>query len=321
MIDNLVTAQGEQARAARARRLLGGLRDARINQPEHQAQALRDLGLDPVAGGRNNDVYQWSDADATPICVKVYRVDERRRLEREWNALTLLASAGVDGIPRPLWCLDDPAMPVIGMTLLPGTSVPDLPDPVPAVTAMPDLLRRIHAAPLTAGFSRLPRIDSAEHYVERINRTWAVQLLQHERDELTIELRGLLGRWRRSGDGDVACEWRPRTFSRGDANLINWLWDGHTIRVVDFEFCGHSDLVFDAADLIEHISGRLIPDDIWQALLPELGVAPQEQQRFRACQRTCALRWLAVLWKQRDQRAAEFGTQLTRVRHLFTDLP
>ncbi|GAA2332973.1 hypothetical protein GCM10010170_012110 [Dactylosporangium salmoneum] len=38
--------------------------------------------------------------------------------------------------------------------------------------------------------------------------------------------------------------------------------------------------------------------------------------QFEAAQRTCALRWLAVLWKQRDRRAAEFLRQLDRVRLL-----
>lgn len=321
MIENLFTAAGGEAAGPRVRELLHGIRDARAKPPEDHEDALRGLGLHPVTGGRNNAVYRWADGDRVPICVKIYKVDDRRRLEREWNALTLLTGAGVDDIPRPLWCLDDPDLPVIGMTLLPGVSIPDLPDPVAAVTALPELLCRIHAVPLAGGFRRLPRIDSAQHYVERINRVWAAQLLQHQQDDLTIELRRLLSQWRRSGDGDVTCEWRPPRFSRGDANLINWLWDGHRLRVVDFEFCGHSGLVFDAADLVEHISARIIPDDIWHALLPDLGVTPAEHRRFHAAQRTCALRWLAVLWKYRDARPHEFETQRDRVQRLFADLP
>jgi hypothetical protein len=37
-----------------------------------------------------------------------------------------------------------------------------------------------------------------------------------------------------------------------------------------------------------------------------------------AAQRTIALRWLAVLWKQRDRRVAEFTTQHDRVRAFFS---
>ncbi|GAB7101898.1 hypothetical protein JCM4814A_02120 [Streptomyces phaeofaciens JCM 4814] len=105
-------------------------------------------------------------------------------------------------------------------------------------------------------------------------------------------------------------------FSRGDSNLLNWLRDGHSSPVVDFEYSGHSTVHFDAADLIEHISAREIPDSTWSALLPDLGITPANRHLFLAAQRTCALRWLAVLWKQRHTRADEFAAQRTRVRRL-----
>ncbi|MEO7194235.1 MAG: hypothetical protein ABIZ05_05340 [Pseudonocardiaceae bacterium] len=105
-------------------------------------------------------------------------------------------------------------------------------------------------------------------------------------------------------------------FSRGDANLLNWLHDGDTARCVDFEFSGRSDVAFDAADQIEHISSRAIPDDTWRELEANLGVDHHNRRRFEAARRTCALRWLAVLWKQRHRRVREFTVQLDRVRRL-----
>ena len=105
-------------------------------------------------------------------------------------------------------------------------------------------------------------------------------------------------------------------FPGGDSNLLNWLHDGDTVRCVDFEFSGRSDIAFDAADQIEHISSRAIPDDTWHDLEANLGVDHHNRQRFHAAQRTCALRWLAVLWKQRQRRAEEFTIQLDRVRQL-----
>ncbi|MGH3897572.1 MAG: phosphotransferase family protein [Pseudonocardiaceae bacterium] len=104
--------------------------------------------------------------------------------------------------------------------------------------------------------------------------------------------------------------------SRGDSNLLNWLHDGHTLRCVDFEFSGRSDIAFDAADQIEHISSRAIPDHAWHQLEANLGVDHHNRPRFEAAQRTCALCWLAVLWKQRHRRTEEFTTQLNRVRQL-----
>lgn len=67
---------------------------------------------------------------------------------------------------------------------------------------------------------------------------------------------------------------------------------------------------------IEHISSRALPDDTWHDLEANLGVDHHNRQRFHAAQRTCALRWLAVLWKQRQRRAEEFTVQLDRVRQL-----
>lgn len=107
-------------------------------------------------------------------------------------------------------------------------------------------------------------------------------------------------------------------FSRGDSNLVNWHWHKGRVFCVDFEFAGHSDVAFDIADLVEHISARVVPDDIWSELLTRLGLRPQMRPRFLAARRTCALRWLAVLWKQRTTRAAEFRRQLIRVERLLT---
>ena len=106
-------------------------------------------------------------------------------------------------------------------------------------------------------------------------------------------------------------------FSRGDSNLFNWLRDGATSPCVDFEYSGFSTAFFDAADLIEHISAREVPDATWIALLPDLGITAANRLLFLAAQRTCALRWLAVLWKQRQSRADEFNTQHARVRLLL----
>jgi Phosphotransferase enzyme family len=87
---------------------------------------------------------------------------------------------------------------------------------------------------------------------------------------------------------------------------------------VDFEFAGYSDLAFDCADLTEHVSSRQagIDDQAWTEITGLAGLGGEDQRRFEAAQRTCALRWLAVLWKQRDTRADEFTSQLDRVRRL-----
>ncbi|MBG0818660.1 phosphotransferase [Planomonospora sp. ID82291] len=282
---------------------------------------LAEAGLHPLSGGRNNLVYAWHDPRAgTEICVKLYKIDERRRFDRESHALAVVAASGVDDVPVLLW--QDPAKPypVIGMTLLPGRPVVDIGPPAAQETALKALAAlhaRLHEIPLTGLLARLPRIDSTSHYLHRITTLWPRQLVDAADDRLTAEMLALLRRWDDSGDRQVLLAPVPPVFSRGDANLLNWLWDGRRIRCVDFEFAGHSDVAFDAADLTEHISARDVPDEVWENLAAGLGITDALMPRFRAAQRTCALRWLAVLWRQRATRVQEFTAQRERLLRLL----
>jgi hypothetical protein len=69
--------------------------------------------------------------------------------------------------------------------------------------------------------------------------------------------------------------------------------------------------------------GVLLDADVVPGPFPQGGVLGEnliadDRRRFDAAQRTIALRWLAVLWKQRDRRVAEFTTQHDRVRAFFS---
>jgi hypothetical protein len=281
------------------------------------ADQLLAIGAQPLSGGRNNAAYQWESPDG-PVCVKVYRVDDRRRAEREWLSLTFLASHHVSSAPLPLWADPDPGQPAIGMTFLPGRPFPETGDRQEPLRALAAVQRQYTELPLPAELASLERIDSASHYVHRITNIWAPVISSHPRDTLTRDLLQILSGWEDSGDAAVLAEPARPVFSRGDSNLLNWLWDGASIRVVDYEFAGHSDLAFDCADLTEHISSREagIDDQAWNETLSVAGLAGHDQRRFEAAQRTCALRWLAVLWKQRDTRTEEFSNQFDRVRRL-----
>lgn len=132
----------------------------------------------------------------------------------------------------------------------------------------------------------------------------------------------LITTWRERGDATVLAAPAPLVFSHGDGNLDNWLWHDFisAIYVLDWEFAGHSDAAYDAAELIEHPSARTIDDDLWLALLPELGVDDdQGRRRFAAARRTVALRWLAVRWKRRHDHVSAFEQQWHRTRTLLAD--
>jgi len=254
--------------------LLAELRHSRTaSQAQHQ-QTLDAWELHPLTGGRNNEVYAWTRPE-NPICIKLYKVDDQRRTQREWRALTLLAHHGADYASIPLWIDEASEAPAIGMSLLPGRPLPDIEDITVALKTLAEITRDLHEIPLGVGepLASWDRIDSLEHYLTRFTQLWPQQLADHPDDPLTADMLTLLRRWHERGDAHTVTHPARPVFSRGDSNLLNWLHDGHTLRCVDFEFSGRSDIAFEAADQIEHISSRAIPDDTWHDLETNRGPA------------------------------------------------
>lgn len=297
--------------------LLTRLRAARATRTADDnalAATLGERGLRPLSGGRNNDVFAWHGPDGQ-VCIKLYKKTDRLRVQREWHGLRHTASLGC--APEPLWLDDNTDQPALGMSLLPGTPILDTLDPATAINSLAQVTQAMQDLPLTGPLADLERIDSIGHYIARLTDVWPGQLADAADDALTAGMLALLHRWADSADPELLAKPAPRTFSRGDANLLNWLHNGEHTFVVDFEFSGHSDPAVDAADHIEHLSARAIPDHNWTRAETDLGITSANRPRFHAAQRTIALRWLAVLWKQRTKRVAEFTAQYERVRALL----
>jgi len=269
-----------------------------------------------VAGGRNNRAFAWDGPDGE-VCLKLYHTDKRDRAGCEYRALAHVAAYGVAAGPQALWHDPDPELPAVAMTMEVGEPVPDLADPTTALRAIVAVLDQLRAIPL-GPFADMPHVDSATHCMKRITEVWPGQLDEHHREPLTADMRSLLAAWHERGDPSVLTEPAPRVFSRGDSNLLNWLWNEPEVNVVDWEFVGYSDTAYDAAELLEHLSAHAIDDERWVSLLPDFGIVDDAaRRRFLAAQRTVALRWLSVLWKRRDTRADEFEYQVERVRGLM----
>ncbi|GAA0988293.1 aminoglycoside phosphotransferase family protein [Nocardiopsis tropica] len=295
---------------------LAELRRIHEHEPALLDGPLPEWGLTPLSGGRSNRVYRW-DSPAGPVCLKLYRTDKRDRSGSEALALSHLERHGVDRVPRLLWHDDHDVLPAAALTLLPGALLEadaHLGRPWPALV---EKLREMLNVPV-GPFAELSRSESADHYIHRITRVWAPALREAEPGPLTRDLEAMLAVWEDAGDAHTLAAPAPRVFSHGDSNLLNWLWNEATgtIAVVDFEFAGYSDTAYEAAELVEHISMRHIDDDTLRALAVDIGVDGGHRERFLAAQRTCALRWLAVLWRQRGKRAEEFDVQRERVRLL-----
>ncbi|PKV94007.1 thymidylate kinase [Amycolatopsis echigonensis] len=293
--------------------LLSALRTARAAGADALAATLDEHGLRALDGGRNNDVFVWTAAP-TPICIKLYKKTDRQRVEREWHGLAHAAGLGI--APEPLWLDQDPEQPALGMTLLPGSPILDVLDPATAIKSLANTTRALQNVPLKEPLASLERVDSIGHYIARLTDVWPGQLADAADDPQTPEMLALLHHWENSGDAELLAQPATLVYSRGDANLLNWLHEGESTYVTDFEFSGYSDIAVDAADHIEHISARVIPDDVWASAEADLGITPDNRARFEAARRTIALRWLAVLWKQRTKRVEEFTALHERVRAL-----
>ncbi|MDQ1295770.1 MAG: hypothetical protein QG608_3657, partial [Actinomycetota bacterium] len=251
--------------------LLRALRTARAVGLGTLTAVLDEHGLQALGGGRNNDVFVWTK-NATPICIKLYRKTDRQRVEREWHGLAHASPLGC--APEPLWLDRNADQPTLGMTLLPGQPILDVLDPKSAIRALGATTCALQSLPISEPLASLERVDSIEHYINRLTDIWPSQLTQAADDPRTPRMRSLLRRWQDSGDAELLAQPAVPVYSRGDSNLLNWLHDGRKAYVADFEFSGYSDTAVDAADHIEHISARAIPDDVWGDAETDLGVTP-----------------------------------------------
>jgi aminoglycoside phosphotransferase (APT) family kinase protein len=297
--------------------LLAELRAVHRAQPHALDGDLPQWGLAPLTGGRNNRAYRWSSPRG-PACLKLYRTDKRDRARCKWTALRHLAEHGVAAASTAFWHDSHPELPALGMRFVPGLPITTLGTPSTALPALVTVLSRIRQVPL-GPFTSLGRLDSASDFIRRIT-AWPEHLGRYPDEALTRELTALITAWHDRRDAAVLAEPAPLVFSHGDGNLDNWLWHDFisTIYALDWEFAGHSDAAYDAAELIEHPSARTIDDGLWLTLLPDLGVDDAHaRRRFAAARRTVALRWLAVRWKRRHEHISAFEQQLHRTRILF----
>jgi thiamine kinase-like enzyme len=104
-------------------------------------------------------------------------------------------------------------------------------------------------------------------------------------------------------------------FGKGDVGLGNCLWDGTTLRLVDFEYSGTSDRPFDLAELVEHIEARSTTDASWQAFIAERQLGADGWARLSAARKLLAIFWALRLPTQpADIQAA----QLERAARLLS---
>ncbi len=216
---------------------------------------------------------------------------DRGEHEREWAVLSLLATHAPGLAPEPLNARLDADPPWVEMNVLPGRPLTGRLGPE-QLAALEVALRRLWSVPVDDLPAR--RLSPAEAL--RVRTTWLAAVGRPD---------GIAG-----AAFDVALELvtgpeladldrtePPPVLGHSDPNLANYLWDGSRIRIVDFEDAGRSDIAYELATLVEHMSAR---DTDWTGFCARFDV---DQGRLHQVRQLCAAFWLYFLLRDRTSAA------------------
>jgi Ser/Thr protein kinase RdoA (MazF antagonist) len=251
-------------------------RDAAGTATEHDRAVMSEASTRRLNGGRNNPLYACEVAGES-VCVKLHRPN-RQRARREWDALGLLAARGVGVAPQPL-CYDPDDQPAMALSLLPGTGLGGASLTVAQVEALARANRQVHAVtPSPRDGSLLPVRLTDVGMLHQVRQF--LSRLDDDATPLRKELAGAWAMWDSGPDPLVITLSAPVVLGQGDPNLTNCLWDGDQLRLVDFEYGGWSNRVYELALLVEHVQSRATPDERWRALIDSSGLSASEQRRL-----------------------------------------
>ncbi|MBV9790753.1 MAG: phosphotransferase [Chloroflexi bacterium] len=268
-----------------------------ITRAFHRQPGAVSAAIQRLAGGMNNAVYRVQLADQ-PVCVKLYKVDERQRAEREWQALCWIGERGLGIAPQPLHFAPDAELPAVVMEFVPGVSLSDQQPGVRELAALAATLKQLYA--LTPQISTYPHtvIGTPLGLMQRVE-SWLAQLADRADEPLVAQILAVMAQWESEADRTILAMPAPLVFSRGDPNLANCLWDGQRVRCVDLEYSGWSDVAFDLADLIEAQPSRHVSDPAWERFIDLFELHdPAAQERLAAARRLCAVFWISLLWRR-----------------------
>jgi aminoglycoside phosphotransferase len=231
------------------------------------------------------------------VVTKRFRSWARREPAREWAALRLLAGSAAGLAPRPLSASLGADPPVIRMSWLPGEPLaaagPVPPEQAQALARSLDLLWRSVPPGRLAG---LPARESNPEAFTGLVRQGLAAGHDLGGDPVVRHAAAAAAAWLEGGATGLRDHaGRGVVFGHGDANLANFLWDGHRVRLVDFEDSGPSDRAFELAILVEHLSVWLDGGLDADTFVTSFDLAAAEQARMAQFRRLAALFWLLLL--------------------------
>ena len=188
------------------------------------------------------------------VVVKRFRSSARGEPQREWRALGLLARYAPGLAPVPVHAALDAEPAVVVMSRLPGDAMGTHPLTAGQVAAVAASIRRLHrAAPPGVLEAAEPMPFGPVTAVARVRATAAAVGVPE--DPAARRALRCARAWLERGQVErAAARGCTAVYGHGDANLANYLHDGGTVRLVDFEDSGRSDRAWELAIFTEHLS-------------------------------------------------------------------
>ena len=229
------------------------------------------------------------------VVVKRFRSHARGEPRREWRALGMLARYAPGLAPAPVHAALDATPPVVVMSRLPGDAIGTRPLTAGQVAAVAASIRRLHrAAPPGVLEAAEPMPFGPVTAAARIRAMAAAAGVPEDPDaRLALHY---ASSWLERGQAErAAASGGTAVFGHGDANLANYLQDGGTVRLVDFEDSGRSDRAWELAIFTEHLSvhgrGQVSAD----LALGHFDTGTAERARIGEYRRLLATFWLLML--------------------------
>jgi aminoglycoside phosphotransferase (APT) family kinase protein len=229
------------------------------------------------------------------VLVKPFRSYARGEARREWRALGMLASYAPGLAPAPVHAALDAEPPVVVMSRLPGNPMGTQPLTAGQVAAVAASIRRLHrAAPPGVLEAAEPMPFGPVTAAARVRAMTAAAGVPE--DPGARRALRCASAWLERGQAErAAASGGTAVFGHGDANLANYLYDGGTVRLVDFEDSGRSDRPWELAIFTEHLSvhGRgQVPAEL---ALGHFDTGAAERAHIREYRRLLATFWLLML--------------------------
>lgn len=245
--------------------------------------------------------------------VKCFRSWDRGEHQREWQALVMLASCAPDLAPAPFGCDLDSVPPRVRMSRVAGRPLAGQTITSAHLDAVAAAINRLHAeVPADILVTVRPQPWLAAGAVNRMKSSVAAVERPVDADPVVRAAFDAAVHWL-----DHVAEPDPGAlspvFGQGDGNLANYLWDGHRVRLVDFEDSGRSDRAFELAAFAEHLS-------VWHDARVETGpllgrfeLTSAEAARVLFFRRAFGFFWMLKLLGARDDRLSVLQSRAFRL--------